>query len=176
VTLGAGAELKEKPVPGVVGGLLRLMMLGLGREVVDGLTGVCTFTPRKEDAELAGDKEGAGGERGENGAMDDVAGEDMGDNPGLDTGEGEHTEPVAATKTGDSMRIVLVPSGPVEEKTETPSGRPVGAGAGGEVGTLPKLKLDAGDVGDVSEEVKGTELEDTIPPKLNVLAADVELD
>jgi hypothetical protein len=154
VTLGAGA--------------LRLMVLGLDRGVVDGVTGVCTFTPRKEDAELAGDKEGAGGERGENGAMDDVAEEDMGVNPGLDTGEDEHTKPVGVTVTGDSIRIVLVPSGPVEEKTEASFGRSVIAA---DVGALPKLKLDAVDVGDN----KGTVLEGTIPPKLNVLVADVEL-
>lgn len=93
MTLAAGAELKENPVSEVVAaeGVLRLMMLGLDKGVVDGLTGVCTFTPRKEDAELAGNNEGAGGERGENGGMGDVAGEDVGVNPGLDTGEDEHT-------------------------------------------------------------------------------------
>jgi hypothetical protein len=164
VILGASAELKGNPA---AEGALRLMMLGLDSGVVDGLTGACTFTPRKEDAELA-ENEGAGGEMGENGVLGDVVAEDMGVNPGLNTGEDEHTPPVGVTVTEDIIRIVLVPSGPVEEKMEAPFGRSVGAG---EVGTLPTLKLDAVGVGDD----KGTVLEGTIPPKLNVLAADVEL-
>ena len=174
--LGAGAELKENPVSEAIaaGGVLRLMVPGLDKGVVDGPAEVCTFTPRKEDAEPEGDKEGAGEARGENGGLDDGAGDRMDVDTGLKTGEDAHAKPVGVTVTVASIKTVSMPLVPVEVKTEMPFGTPDDAEAGGGVGMLPKLKLDAGDIVGVIGEERGTVLEGMIPPKLNVLAADAE--
>jgi hypothetical protein len=151
--------------------VLRLMMLALGKGVVDGLTGDCTFAPKKEDAGLVGD-EGAVDAGGKNGGLDDGAREEIGVNPGLKTGADEHAAPVTVTVA--SIKTVSRPSDPVEVKTEMPFGAPVDAGEGGEVGMAPKLKLDRGDVVGVLRGFDGTVLEGTIPPKLNTLVGDVE--
>jgi hypothetical protein len=164
-----GAELKENPALEVVvaEGVLRLRLLWLGKGFVDGLTGVCAFTPRKDDAELVEDAEGVADARGEDGR-------EKGANAGLKTGEDGHAEAVVVTVTVASIRTVLMPSGPVEVKAEVPFDTFAGAGAGGEVGMAPKMELDAGDVVGASGKAKGTVLEGTIPPKLKVLAVDVE--
>ena len=156
----AGGELKENP-GAEVAGVLRLMMLGFDTGAVGE---ACMFPPKKEDC-----------------AMTDEAAEELDASAGLIAGVGEHSAP--GTVTVESNRTVATPSGPLELKTDRPFPSPglgvtVDAGAEDDVVTPPKLKLDEELAVGVPGEDKGVmeiELEGTIPPKLNVLAADEEL-
>ena len=166
--LGEGAELKAIPTGVVVGGsaaAVRVMVLGLDTGL---MTEACATAAGTEDGESAAGKlaVGAGGDSDE---------KELNGSDGLRTGEDVHAESV--TVTVDSKKTVWTPLAPVDVKAEMPLGNSVGAGAGGEVGMPPMLKLKLDD----EEEVVGAPgvsggmlLEGTIPPKLKVLAAELE--
>ena len=165
--LGEGTRPKAIPTRGVVDGsaAVRVMMPGLDTGLVTG--GACATAAGTEDGESAADKltVGAGG---------DSTKEKLNVDDGLRTGEDVHAESV--TVTVDNKRTVLTPSAPVDVKAEMPFGNSVGAEAGGEVGRLLELKLDdEEEVVGVTGERRGALLEGTIPPKLKVLVAEVEL-
>ena len=169
--LGEGPKLRAIPTGEVAGGSagVRLMTLGLDTGLVTG--GACATAAGTEDGELAADKLTVG-------AGDASAEEKLNVEDGLRTGEDVHAESV--TVTVESKRTVLTPSAPVDVKAEMPFGNSVGAEAGGEVGRPLELKLDDDDdeeeiVVGVAGESGGTLLEGTIPPKLKVLGAEVEL-
>ena len=170
--LGEGPKLRAIPTGEVAGGSagVRLMTLGLDTGLVTG--GACATAAGTEDGESTADKLTVG--TGNASAEEKLNVED-----GLRTGEDVHAESV--TVTVDSKRTVLTPSAPVDVKAEMPFGNSVGAEAGGEVGRLLELKLDDDEDEDEEEivgvagESGGTLLEGTIPPKLKVLGAEVEL-
>ena len=168
-----GAEVKKNPGAevDVAGDALRLMMLALDTELLDGAS---AFTPSKE---VDG--------RAEGGTAKDGAGEELSDCAGFKAGEVEHEEPVTVTVAVERIRTVSMPFAPMEVKADRPFAT---AGLGGivdaaaaaaaaagddEVATPPKLKLGVGVAGG-EEGDKGVEL-GTIPPKLKVLVEDVVL-
>ena len=163
---GEGTTLKVIPPGGGVGesAAVRMMVLGLDAGL---LTGGCANAAGTEDGESETDKLAAG--VGEN-----SAGKGLNVNDGLRTGEDVHAESV--TVTVDSKKTVSRPSAPLDVKAEMPLGNSVGAGAGGEVGMSLELKLDEEEeVVDVPGKSRGRLAEGTIPPKLKVLVAEVEL-
>jgi len=167
--LGEGPKLRAIPTGEVAGGSagVRLMTLGLDTGVVTG--GACATAAGTEDGEPAADELTVG-------AGNASAEEKLNVDDGLRTGEEDvHAESV--TVTVESKRTVLTPSAPVDVKAEMPFGNSVGAGAGGEVGRLLlEMKIDdEEEVVGVAGESGGTLLEGTIPPKLKVLGAEVEL-
>ena len=120
--------------------------------------GACMFAPKAEE-----------------GGMTDEAGGDLTTCDGLKAGADEQAAPDAVTVVVESSRTVLTPSRPVELKIDVlfdaPGlfrlAEPVDTGAKDDGATIP---LTAG----VPEEDKGVD-EGTIPPKLNVLVGDKEL-
>lgn len=166
--LGEDPKLKAIPTGVVVGASagVRVMVLALDEGLETG--GACATAAGTEEGESATDRLTVGTE-------DDSVEEELNVNDGLRTGEDVHEESV--TVTVDSKRTVLTPSAPVDVKAEMPLGGSVGAGAGGEIVMPPELKLDDEDeeVVGVPGESGGMLLEGTIPPKLKVFAAEVEL-
>jgi hypothetical protein len=139
---------------------LRMMMLGLDTGL---LTGGCATAAGTE-----------GCEKLTVGVGDESAGKELDVNDGFRTEEDVHAESI--TVTVDSKKTVWMPSAPVDVKAEMPFGNSVGAG--GEVGMLLELKLDEEEeeeVVDVPGKSRGRLVEGTIPPKLKVLVAEVEL-
>ena len=166
--LGEDPKLKAIPTGVVVdtSAGVRVMVLALDEGLETG--GACATAAGTEEGESATDGLTVGTE-------DDSVEEELNVNDGLRTGEDVHEESV--TVTVDSKRTVLTPSAPVDVKAEMPLGGSVGAGAGGEIVMPPELKLDDEDeeVVGVPGESGGMLLEGTIPPKLKVFAAEVEL-
>ena len=156
----------------VAEGELRWMILGPDAGARDE---ACMFAPKAE---------GEGTETG--GAEDGAAANDPGEEPnacdGLRAGADEHALPDTVTVAVKSNMTVLTPSGPVELKVDVPFDAPaLGVAIEAEDGeatfppTLTLAKELAVGVPGEDKGVKEMALEVTIPPKLNVLVGDEEL-